>query len=907
MRERLLLPAPRSVNVPGCLSLAPCGSLLVAAAAAAACSGDSLATVIATPTVDAGPLDSAMAPGPAPRFEPCPEGWTVDQNRQPTICEPWPSGTPVVWPCPEKWEPRSVADGVDVCAPGPDWTVVQRNCPEGWRASELNNGIIQGCEPYSSPGPEACGPYQFHLPGEPGCEPVGGRCPQGDFAPDLPSGVPIQFVKAGADGGRGTRLRPWGRLQDVPWNEIPPETIVALAKGRYSGTPRFRRSVSLWGACATETVLIAENGETVVQVSGVQASVELRNLRVDASGAPAVAAAAAARLRLTGVVLENAGGVGVNVESSSLEAEDIVIRNVIPRSSQPGLSLGVLLTGARGHVQRALIEGTAIGILSSGVGSELEAEHILIRDGLPEGLTSGIRSEFGARLDLRDFLVERYGAGLEVSAGARLEARDGRVQDNAMGPTGAGILVGGQAEVSGVEVVRNGGVGVFVVGPGATLQMENVYVGDTRLDSNNQGGMGLRCSGLNQGEAQVEARGAAFVGNRFSGIQSYGGCRLNLEDGYIAETEPNGILEEGSGAIADDGLIKLTRVVLRRNQTDGLRAQTAGRLVLTDVLVEDTLPQASDGLVGTGLSVFSRGQAELRRVAVLNSRAAGVEITNTDSYLDAEDFVIANTEGRSDGQFGRGLTVQRSARARVHRAVIARNRDQGIFVGDRSHLELTESIVAATRSRQVPLRAGGGLRLQDASTASLAAVLVDNNRDIGIAVFSDSRIHLSDTVVRATRPTELEEDFGHGVFVQRAYIHARGLRVLESRDIAVVGLLSTLDLEDVLIDGVTRPPCANASPACSNTASGLLLQGTTARGQRLWVRDATSCGLVVLEQVGDPPWTFDIEDWVLESNGVAVCAENFDIERYRPVLTNNGERLQQDNLPPPPQPIEGTD
>lgn len=854
--------------------------------------------------VDTGPQ------GPtSPRLLPCPPGWQPREDEGPAFCDPWPEGGPVSWSCPDQWAPRSVGNGIDICAPTAAWAAVKRTCPDGWLSVQREGGLVEGCDPYPAGTPDTCGPYEFHLPGGQGCEPVGARCPAGAFPADLPSDRPVVYVRTGAAGGDGTSPEsPWGRLRDVPWNTLPENAIVALARGVYADLPPLTRSVSIWGACAAETVLTTTGNASMVLAVGVGISVELRNLRLDGAGRGRGVDTGFATIRMNGVVIDAPLGWGVWAELGQGLLSDVLIRDVAPSPPRAAVGIGILGFDSRLTLQRVVIEQADVAVLSRAPGAVVEAEDIVVREGNAPTRGAGALVEKGARLALKRFLIERQRTGgVRAMPGTELELTDGVIRDAKQdAATGIGLFVEGRARVRGVEVLRSIEAGILIQSEGATLQLESVYVADTSARSSGDG-WGLFCDRA----ASVDASGVAFARNQETGMVSFRGCSLAVEDGAILDTRPAPDGVSGSGVIAATGSMNLTRVVLSRNHTVALSAQDSGRLNLQDVVAEDTLAEPASGTEGSGLSIRNQGQATLSRVAFVSNRSVGALVTDPGSALSAEDLVVANTEAADDGRFGRGLSVQLGAQATVRRAALPGNRDVAVFVGGSgSDLKLEEAAVVATRSRQVPFESGIGIFSQDDAKATLKRVVVDRNREIGIGAIRGSELDLEDVVVRRMSPVEATNDGGRGLVVQDGVLTARRVLVQDTLETGLVTLRSTVALEDVLVNGVLRPPCALESPPCANTASGWANVGSVVEARRLWIRRARTCGLLLTEQSTPTPVPFlDIEDWVLEENAIAICAlrDLLDLEDLQPTLVNNSAPLLQGDLPPPPRPIEPLD
>lgn len=559
---------------------------------------------------DAG--DSELPPPPV--FTPCPSGWSerFDDARGFAICEPWLGSSPVQW-----------------------------DCPDGWRRV-LENGVAT-CDPFPESGPTDCGAYAAHFPGEPGCTPIGQPCPAADFPEDLPPDAHVVFARPGSPGD-GTKARPYPSLQDIPFAELSPGTIIALARGEYTGRVEPLGDVTLWGACPEETVLTANQANTprsVLWVFTPGARVTATNLSIRGGTGAAAIVDGNATLRLDRVVIEGSRqGAVFARDGGRLRLEGSIVRDTRGGDDAPTFGIGLAVQrGGAAEVRRVLFERNQyVAVYVARDDASLLLEDAVVRD------TESQASD------------QRFGDGLVVR-------------------------LGGRAEVRRALFERNRYTGVIVDGEGSRLTLEDAVIRDTRdQTSDNAGGRGLSV----QGGASATVRRALLLRNRQTGI--FAGdpdTYFHLEDIVVRDTQSQGSDQTfGTGMIAQDGAVgRIDRAVFEGNRMIGLSVQTGSELTGADLVIRHTNSQQSDGLFGRGLSVQQGSTARVQRAVFEGNREAGVLATGSSTRIDLEDALIRETLSVSaDQNGGRGLGVQLGAEARVRRTRIERNLDSGASV-----------------------------------------------------------------------------------------------------------------------------------------------------------------------------------------------------------------------------------
>ena len=694
---------------------------------------------------DMEPMDGTPPPE-APRppvLTPCPEGWEeVTDAEGLTTCDPWPNGGPVQWDCPEGWTQVVDPEAPDLttCDPKPDseetgmeWDPVQWECPEGWHDVVDEDGS-HTCDPYGPEGlalPDACAsPWEAHFPGEPGCTPIGTPCPDGPFAEDLPTDVPIVYVQPGATGDGSSPSSPLGSLDDVPFDSLRLDAVVALAKGEHLGRRTLGRSVTLWGACPAETVLrdpaptTDPNQPAVVDVFSSsrvrRATVRLTNLRVGAtdsgpSRAWGSAVAGRGTLQLDRVVVEGAEGAGVFAGGTGAR---VLLESTVVRGTRP------------------LPNGTFGRGLNIQQGAEAQVRRAVVDDNRDVGVFVAL----DATLLLEDTVVR----------GTREKASDGT------GGRGLNVQDGAEAQVRRAVVDDSREYGVFVHTNGSLLLEDAVVRGTRERALDGAVGRGLN---VEQG-AEVQVRRAVVDDNRDIGVVVAGDASLLLEDAVVRGTRERALDGAfGQGLNVEQGAeAEVRRAVMDDNREIGVFVDTNGSLLLEDAVVRGTRERASDGNFGRGLNVQDGAEAQVRRAVMDDNRQVGVFVGGTGSSLLLEDAVVRGTREQAlDGALGRGLSVQDGATAQVRRAVVDDNREVGVFVSSDGSLILEDAVVRGTRERASDGAFGQGLSVDEGAEAQVRRAVVDDNRDLGIYVLG-SDLRLEDAVVTGTRRPVCSEE-----------------------------------------------------------------------------------------------------------------------------------------------------
>ena len=149
--------------------------------------------------------------------------------------------------------------------------------------------------------------------------------------------------------------------------------------------------------------------------------------------------------------------------------------------------------------------------------------------------------------------------------------------------------------------------------------------------------------------------------------------------------------------------MEVLRSVFTNNRYTGIFAIGAGtELTLSDVLVGYTLSRQSDGKGGIGLSIKEGATVEVSRTVFTNNREIGVFAADSGTELSLSDVVVGYTLSKlSDGNFGRGLTIESGASVEVSRSVFTNNRERGVVAfNEGTKLTMSDILISHTLERQ---------------------------------------------------------------------------------------------------------------------------------------------------------------------------------------------------------------
>ena len=640
----------------------------------------------------------------------------------------------------------AVATVIAPAEPHPPAAADSMPCRDGWAVADLHGNPI--CRPAWLE--EPCPAFEVRWPGETSCAPIGGRCDAGEF----PSGLPdtgVRYVRQGAIDGRGTRDRPYGEIDEALF-AIVPGTIIAIARGTYSGQVLLPRGVTLRGACTAETILthpVPADREGVVEV-------------LPSSGAPEGAEPTVlANVTITGP----RPGLWI-LGPNEVEVEGVIVDRV--------RTAAVIVQGARAHIREIGIRGTqADPEYGVGRGIDVEGEgnvtvdRFLIENNIGAGI---LVSDAGSEANLVDGTVratatiEDFAAEVAAVAGGKVTAR-GVVLEGGADFGALSIDAGSELSMADCTVRRMAGVAIGAR-LGGVLALERMAITESRVgiggsDSARVDGNDLVVTDHLEGGVEALFGATVTVGRVLIAQNGVGALSAYTEDAISTVVLSDAVVigNQRSGLMAQDGsFAEVNRAVLRDNHTAAVAVRGEGsRAVLRDVAVSAT---GLVGGMGRGLEVRLGASATVERMSVHDQADIGVFVEG--GRLEGSDLRIADIVSQPDGRLGRGLEVNSGGVIALQRVSIERVAQIGVMIvdpggpigapenADDHDSRLTDLLVrdmlgdpAGDIGRHVHVAGGASVSIERAQ--------LEGGIEVGVTVFGDgSSLHMVETVVSDT-------------------------------------------------------------------------------------------------------------------------------------------------------------
>ena len=353
-----------------------------------------------------------------------------------------------------------------------------------------------------------------------------------------------------------------------------------------------------------------------------------------------------------------------------------------------------------------------------------------------------------------------------------------------------GVLVSGSrasAHLAGVLIDGAEGVGLSVTDQAALAARALVVAATRERSSDGDGGQGLDV----RNSARVELSRAVLRENRFCGASaSTVGTSVRIEDTAVLATrsrEADGYF--GQGLLVYGGArLELLRSVVEGNRETAIEADgEETSLLVTDVVLRDTDPDAVGSRFGCGLFIYDGAEAELERVTVDRTRYTGVFVRDAGTTVEIADLVVRGTWCAAANECGRGMEVLAGAELRLERGQLSDNTDFGVVAADPGTLlELNDLFVSGTRSNGEN-SAGGGLFAFDDAEVTVDGGRFDDNRYAGVtAAGAGTSLTIADVVVEGTRARENDLEQGRGLVVQNgARTEIERLELIDNQEVAM--------------------------------------------------------------------------------------------------------------------------
>lgn len=480
-------------------------------------------------------------------------------------------------------------------------------------------------------------------------------------------------------------------------------------------------------------------------------------------------------------------------------------------------------------IQAAIDAAPAGGVIALAKGTYPEAV-VLDEDLTVWGACAGaVTLEVAAGLD--------SGAAIDVTASAMVELRNLTI----LGPLpGVAVSSGAAVTASGIQVLGAADSAFYVLG---SLQAELIHAAGTTAGSS-AAGHAIEVLG---GEATI-AR-SSFENNTSATILATG-ATLSLSDVLIRSTLAESDGTRGYGIRLNPGTqAEVARTMVIDSRRAGIYLDGAD-LDLVDSTIRDTHSQESDGYFGYGLSLHHGAVTRAERLLAEGNRTGAMNAFDDGTTLEAVDVVSRGTLPQEvDDQWGGGIAAVDGGTVTLARAIIYDNHATGCETeGAGSLLQLSDSVVATTRSEQSNTGRGHGLEADSGSRMDLSRVVVDQNRTFGI-VAEEATVNLSDVTVRKTLPNEGDGTWGVGIALTEGSHGTMVSSLVTDSFVAGVVVKNGSDMSITTSEVVRTLPSGN-SAAHVDIADGIAVVAASATLDGVRVAECQRAGLLFAESVG---------------------------------------------------------
>jgi hypothetical protein len=700
-------------------------------------------------------------------------------------------------------------------------------CPSGWREAESEGVTV--CEPWPETGwAGPCPIGDAHLPGRPGCEPLGGACDDG-FPPDDDIDASVLRLRVdrdrGLSEGDGSVDAPFPSLAealDAYEERGAEEVLVLLAAGAYAVDRDLPAGATIRGLCPGRSFLFPDADLADPWLISHQAPGRVRVERVamDVGGGAGVRAiGGGARVELASVQMINVNTVALFADSAGeVTARGLTMGPIAPNPLFGGV--GHCAQAARDgsvEVTDALCEG-AVGIGFSGFGpGTTRLDNVAVFD------TAALESGFG-------------GAAVVMQSGAHCEVRNAVFERVAAG--GVLLFGGSSCEVDQLllrDVEEESASRDF--GRGLTVGASSLLASRVRAERVTTAGLGGFASSDPDDETPVE---------------------ITVRDLLISDVRPASGGRPGSGIVIDsrnvDTEVALDRILITGTANGGLNFFGAGvEVSMTDVRLAGVGIGRAD--FGYGMYCQDGARCGLERFDLDDARGVGLFAFGEGTLLELVDGRIARVRFERGEVFGTGygVIVRRGAAAELRRVLVDRSEGLGVLAAERgSRLSMEDFVVSNTTSTDLPELAGRGIEVEFDASATLQRGVLSFNRDAAL-VGSQGRILARDLRIADTLP-DAAGLRGHGVEVApggtlEVAVTLERVAVERSRSVGIFAALpsSEMRLTDVSVETTLSPPCLEAG-GCPGHLPGLglaLTDGADVGGARVRIAGSQGCELFV--------------------------------------------------------------
>jgi hypothetical protein len=200
--------------------------------------------------------------------------------------------------------------------------------------------------------------------------------------------------------------------------------------------------------------------------------------------------------------------------------------------------------------------------------------------------------------------------------------------------------------------------------------------------------------------ARLTVRRSSIERASESGVLSLGaGSSVDLEDVVVDETRVNSDNTFGFGiAVTQGGKLSTRRVAARFNLTVGvIVTDPESHAELVDTVIADTDVDPSRSSMGRGLQVQEAATANASRITFARNTEVGAAVFHPSSRLDLAESLVTATRGSTLAGIARGLAVQEGTLV-VKDTLVLDAIQAGISVAAEGELRLDHVNVARTKA-----------------------------------------------------------------------------------------------------------------------------------------------------------------------------------------------------------------
>ena len=200
----------------------------------------------------------------------------------------------------------------------------------------------------------------------------------------------------------------------------------------------------------------------------------------------------------------------------------------------------------------------------------------------------------------------------------------------------AGVVVGlgASATITNAALVQNSTVGLLVTAGGAHANVSHVVV---RATGPNNVGLFGRAIAVQEGGALTLDSGALVDDAEIALFLAAPGATANVTNTLIADTRPSGLDRSGRGVAVQYGAaLTFSKSTILRSAEVGMHVIGQGAFArFEDAIVGDTKPRELDGAFGNAIVAMEASRLELSRTRIFGSAAVGVAFSASSGLIEA--------------------------------------------------------------------------------------------------------------------------------------------------------------------------------------------------------------------------------------------------------------------------------